>query len=94
MSGPVTVTAGGRTAILEPAMIGAALTMVPDDNGVLVPALDGAALVAAAADALGEIGRGGHDATITIANGRPVISPSQSGLGFHLMRWPRPCCPC
>ena len=39
MSGPVTVTAGGRTAILEPAMIGAALTMVPDDNGVLVPAL-------------------------------------------------------
>ena len=81
MSGPVSVTAGGRTAILEPAMIGAALTMVPDDNGVLVPALDGAALVAAAADALGEIGRGGHDATITIANGRPVISPSQSGRG-------------
>jgi vancomycin resistance protein YoaR len=80
MSGSVTIKAGNQTATLTPAMIGAALTMVPDD-GVLTPALDGASLVEAAGDRLGAIGRAGRDAVITIGNRGPVISPSESGQG-------------
>ena len=81
MSGSVTIKAGSQTATLTPAMIGAALTMVPSDDGVLTPALDGASLVEAAGDRLGAIGRAGRDATITIGNRGPVISPSESGQG-------------
>ena len=81
MAGPVTISAGDQTATLDPAMIGAALTVAPDDDGVLTPSLDGAALVAAAADALDDLGRTGQDATVRIENGRPVISPGESGQG-------------
>jgi vancomycin resistance protein YoaR len=81
MSGSVTIKAGNQTATLTPAMIGAALTMVPDDDGVLTAVLDGPTLVEAAADRLGAIGRTGRDATITIGNRGPVISPSVSGRG-------------
>jgi vancomycin resistance protein YoaR len=81
MAGPVTISADGQTATLEPVMIGAALTVTPDGDGVLTPALDGAALVDAAADALDDIGRTGKDATIRIENGRPVVSPGESRTG-------------
>jgi vancomycin resistance protein YoaR len=81
MAGPVTISADGQTATLEPVMIGTALTVTPDGDGVLTPALDGAALVDAAADALDDIGRTGKDATIRIENGRPVVSPGESRTG-------------
>jgi vancomycin resistance protein YoaR len=81
MSAPVTVAAGDRTTKLDPSAIGAALTLAPDDEGVLTPALDGAALVAAAGDALDELGQAGQDATVHIEGGRPVITAGASGQG-------------
>lgn len=81
MSAPVTVAAGERTTTLDPVAIGAALTLVPNEDGVFTPALDGAALVAAAGDALDELGRAGQDATIRIEGGRPVITAGESGQG-------------
>jgi vancomycin resistance protein YoaR len=81
MSGPVTVTAGDRTTKLDPAAIGAALTLAPNDDGVLTPALDGAALVDAAGEALDALGRAGQDATVRIESGRPVITAGESGQG-------------
>ena len=82
MSAPVTVAAGGRTTKLDPTAIGAALTVVRNDDGVLTPALDGAALVAAAGDALDELGQAGKDATVRIESGRPVITAGGSGQGL------------
>jgi vancomycin resistance protein YoaR len=82
MSAPVTIAADEQTAQLEPAVIGEALTMAPDDNGVLVPTLDGKALLDAAEDAVDEIGRAGRDATIRIEGGRPVVSLGASGFGI------------
>jgi vancomycin resistance protein YoaR len=83
MSGPVTIAADEQTVQIEPAVIGVALTMAPDDNGVLVPALDGKALLDAAEDAVDEIGRAGRDATIRIEAGRPVVSLGASGFGIE-----------
>ena len=82
MSGPVTIAADGQTAQLAPAVIGVALTMAPDDDGVLVPALDGKALLDAAEDPVDKIGRTGRDATIRIEGGRPVVSLGASGFGI------------
>jgi vancomycin resistance protein YoaR len=81
MSGPVTVVAEGRSARLEPDVIGTALSMVPGDGGVLVPALDGATLAEAAEQALADIGQEGRDATIRIEGGGPVIVPARTGRG-------------
>ena len=79
MSGPVTVVAEGRSATLEPDIIGAALTMEPGDGGALTPVLDGATLAEAAEQALADIGQEGRDATIRIEGGRPVIVPARTG---------------
>ncbi len=80
MSAPVTVVGGDQTAMLEPAMVGAALSMVAGPDGTLTPKLDGAELAVAAEDLLAEIGQAGKDATIVVQNGRPVVIPAQAGL--------------
>ncbi|MFF8958161.1 VanW family protein [Streptomyces sp. NPDC014894] len=44
MSGPVTLTTGGERITISPAVLGEHLTVRPDDEGKLVPKLDGKAL--------------------------------------------------
>ncbi|MGH8823086.1 MAG: VanW family protein [Jiangellaceae bacterium] len=79
MSGPVSVVAGGQSATVEPDVIGTALTMKPDGEGILTPHLDGVKLAEAAEDALADIGQEGRDATIRIEGGAPVIVPARTG---------------
>lgn len=82
MSGPVRVTADEHTIDIEPEMIGAALTLTPDDSGILQPALDGDTLVEAASDVLDDVGRPGREATILIQDGAPTIIPHEVGVGI------------
>lgn len=83
MSAPVTVAAGDETAEIPPDMIAQALSMSPDDEGVLRPKLDAAELADVAHDVLAEIGQEGTDATVTIQNGAPVVVPAQPGQGVQ-----------
>ncbi|MEU0715768.1 VanW family protein [Streptomyces lavendulocolor] len=45
MSGPVTLTTGGKRIVIAPAALGKYLKMRPDSSNRLVPELDGAALI-------------------------------------------------
>lgn len=83
MSGPVSVVAGDRTIELSPELISTALRMTADSDGVLRPELDAQELAEAAEGVLAELGRPGHDATIRIEGGRPVVIPSESGAGIE-----------
>jgi vancomycin resistance protein YoaR len=82
MSGPVAVVAGEQSVDLPPEIIGQALAMEPNDEGVLQPALDGAKLTEVAHDILSEVGQQGKDATITIENDAPVVVPAETGQGI------------
>ncbi len=83
MSGPVRITAGEHTIDIEPEMIGAALTLAPDESGTLQPNLDAEALAEAAADLLDDVGQPGREATIRVENGAPTIIPHEVGVGIN-----------
>jgi vancomycin resistance protein YoaR len=80
MSAPVIVQAGDQTIELTPEIISAGL-MMSSDSGTLTPELDVDALAEAAAGVLDEVGEPGHDATIEVRGGEPVIIPEESGSG-------------
>ena len=81
VAGPVTLTAGGKTAQVAPAVIAAALTFEARD-GALQPVLDPGALAARTADSLKALGaQPAVDATIKISGGKPVVVASKEGAG-------------
>lgn len=82
MSAPVTVRNDAGTAVLSQAVIGSALTVEPDDEGELVPELDGEALVANAGAELDPLRQQASDARVRLEGGRPVVVPASKGISF------------
>lgn len=81
VAGPVTLTAGGKTAPLGPEAIAAALSFEAR-AGALTPVLNPAALAARATGPLAALGaKAPVDAAITISGGKPVVVPSTPGTG-------------
>jgi vancomycin resistance protein YoaR len=79
VAAPVVLDAGGEELVVPPAAIARALTVVADDDGVLGPRLDPAALHAAVAPALASIGTPARDARFDLSSGAPVVVPSVTG---------------
>ncbi|MGH8829188.1 MAG: VanW family protein, partial [Jiangellaceae bacterium] len=77
------VVAGGKSATLSPEIIGEALALTPDEAGSLQPVLDPTKLAEVAHEELADIGQEGHDATIRIEGGAPVIVPGEMGQGVE-----------
>nr|NLI50706.1 hypothetical protein [Propionibacterium sp.] len=81
VAGPVTLTAGGKTAQLGPDVVAQALTFEARD-GVLQPVLNPAALASRATTQLATLGaKAPVDATVKISDGKPVVVPSVPGTG-------------
>ncbi|QFQ95662.1 hypothetical protein F9278_05110 [Streptomyces phaeolivaceus] len=76
MSGPVTLTAGGRQFTVTPAVVGEYLTMRPDDSGRLIPTLDGKGLRSAPAVAgpLDDITTKAENAELRLDGDRAVVA--------------------
>lgn len=80
MSGPVTVTVGGKKFSLKPADYAPALSMKAQD-GKLTPVVDDPKLIAAvrAAAAAAGLETKARDAKITFSGTKPVVIPSATG---------------
>ncbi|MEU6314514.1 VanW family protein, partial [Streptomyces sp. NPDC047014] len=83
MSGPVSLTVAGRSMSLTPAVIGEHLTMKPDAQGRLEPALDSKGLLAepAVARPVQEVTRPPRDAEPTVDAAGRVVLAAQSREG-------------
>lgn len=79
VAGPVTLTVGGRSVIVSPALIGAALTLRADGDGRLQPVLNGAALTKSIVARAPDLQQPARDATFRLTGGQPVVVPSQVG---------------
>jgi vancomycin resistance protein YoaR len=82
VSGPVTVSGNGAQAQLQPSDIAEALSFTPDGNGGLKPVLDVPRLTDALQPALASTERPAQDATVTLVDGHPEVSPSVDGHGI------------
>jgi vancomycin resistance protein YoaR len=82
VSAPVTVRGEGKDAVFSPEDIGKALRFTPNGNGGLKAELD----VPTAADALlpqlEETVKPSKDAEIVLEGNRPVVRPSEDGVGI------------
>jgi vancomycin resistance protein YoaR len=79
VSGPVTLSVGGRDVVVPPAAIGAALSVAADGDGRLQPTLDGAALARGIVARTPAVEQKPRDATFRFTGGRPVVVPSRPG---------------
>ncbi len=80
MSGPVTLESEIDSSKLSTVLLSTVLSMEADEDGALVPALDGEALLAASTDQLAALGDPPTDASVVIRGGRPVVVTSSAGL--------------
>ncbi|MGB9375137.1 MAG: VanW family protein [Jiangellales bacterium] len=80
MSGPVTLESEIDSSKLSTVLLSTVLSMEADEDGALVPALDGEALLAASTDELAALGDPPTDASVVIRGGRPVVVTSSAGL--------------
>jgi vancomycin resistance protein YoaR len=83
MSAPVTLVIGGHRVVAPPAVVGKALTMVPD-QGRLAPLVNGPALVAALRPVMPTLADKPQDATVRIVHGRPVVVPAVYGAAYDV----------
>jgi len=79
IAAPVVLDAGGKELVVPPAALATALTVVADDEGVLAPRLDPAALHAAVGPALATVGTPARDAGFDLSSGAPVVVPGAAG---------------
>jgi vancomycin resistance protein YoaR len=82
VSGPITVVTGRVSTTLTPTQIGNALTIVPNENGQMVPVLDGNLL-------RGDLNSGalaaeqpGTNASFTVVDGQPQLIAEKDGVGY------------
>lgn len=81
LSAPVTLTSGGKSAEITPAMIGASLSFEPTD-GALEPVLSQKTLVKKTNKAIKAFGlQEPEDAYVKLSNGKPTVVPSKDGKG-------------
>ena len=81
MSGPVTLVLGGQRVKAPPRLFGQALRMV-DEDGRLVPEVDGPGMVEALAPAMRTISKEPRDARFVVRRDRPVLVPARAGVQF------------
>ena len=81
MSGPVTFTLGGRRVVVRPDQYDAMLSMVPR-NGVLVPRVNAAKLVALVRPGLAKASRTAVDAGVRVVGNQAVVVPGKPGRTF------------
>ena len=82
MSGPITVVTGNVSTTLTPTQIGDALTIAPNQNGAMVPTVDGNMLRADLNPAALAAEQPGTNASFTVVNGQPQLIPEKDGVGF------------
>ena len=82
VSGPITIETGGISTVLTPAQIGDLLTIAPDQNGAMVPTVDGAALRAELNPAALATEQPGVNAAFTVVDGEPRLVPEKDGVGY------------
>lgn len=82
MSAPVTVRNDVGSTSLSPSVISPALSMRPDDAGVLQPVLKAGVLAGSAGDSLNALRRSPRDASVRLEGGRAVVVPAQKGVEF------------
>ncbi|KAA9165734.1 vanomycin resistance protein VanB [Amycolatopsis acidicola] len=80
VSGPVLIHGEGADAKVAPAAIATALRFEPVD-GALVPKVDNAKIVEAAAPQLKSTEKQGKDAQVVFSGGKPSVEPSVDGKG-------------
>jgi EmrB/QacA subfamily drug resistance transporter len=79
VSGPVVVSAEGKTATLQPSVFAPHLSMTADDSGRLHPALDGDGLLSDANAQLGPLQTQPQAGGVRIVDGSRVRTPPQDG---------------
>lgn len=82
VSAPVVVRLAGDGVLLQPEDFTAALSMVPDGDG-LRPELDDAKLVRLLRPKMGQIDRAPRDARVVVRGGRPRVVPARNGVTFR-----------
>ena len=82
VSAPITIVTGNVSTVLTPAQIGDALTIAPNQNGTMVPTLDGDLLRADLNPAALATEQPGTNATFTIVAGIPQLVPERDGVGY------------
>ncbi len=93
VAGPVTVTVDAKSFTLQPDAIAKGLVYRSDGAGLLIPAIDTGRLRAAAKGEFAKVETEPHEASISLAGGRPTIVASTAGavvdmtkLGAELLR--------
>ena len=79
IAAPVVLDAGGKQLVVPPRAIAAALRVVADDSGRLVPRLDARALHAQLGAGLRGVGEPARSARFDVSSGAPVVVPSRPG---------------
>lgn len=79
VAAPITLTAGGRPLVVQPADIAAALTFPAGPDGSLSPSLDGARLRSALGKRVAAVETRPRDAGFAVRDGRPVVVPAVDG---------------
>ncbi|MCW2837679.1 MAG: VanW family protein [Marmoricola sp.] len=79
MSGPVTLVLGGQQVVAPPRLFAAGLSMVEQD-GELVPRVDGELMLEALAPEMRTVGREPVDARVVVRRGKPRVVPAKVGV--------------
>jgi vancomycin resistance protein YoaR len=79
VAGPVTVTVDAKSFTLQPDAIAKGLVYRSDGAGLLIPAIDTGRLRAAAKGEFAKVETEPHEASISLAGGRPTIVASTAG---------------
>ncbi|NUW45916.1 VanW family protein [Nonomuraea rhodomycinica] len=82
VAAPLTLTAGGRRAVLSRSRLAAHLRFVADGRGGLRPSFDAREVAAELRDELVPAAERPEDAGFTIAKGRPAVVPGRAGSGL------------
>ncbi|WP_344856897.1 VanW family protein [Planomonospora alba] len=81
LSGPITLTSGGRKAILPVETIAAHLSFKPDDSGRMRPVFDARRAVATVERNLVDQAQAPREPTFEIVGGKPKLVPGRKGKG-------------
>lgn len=85
LSGPVTLSVEDSRHVISVAELAAAASIVATDAGVLDLQINGEAITARIYTEAPELGNPGVNASFTFQEGRPVVVPSESGLGLEVL---------
>ena len=79
LAAPVTLRAGGAALVVRREDLAGALSLRPDADGRLVPALDAGALAEGVGTRVEAVEQAPRDASFALSSGRPVVVPGRPG---------------